>query len=144
MTSLRFRVQPAICVPGISVLQRRPRPHRGQLQQKRPLPWREDSDLAARRGRAPGIIPTGHHGNENFNARPKITQGYLAPWPIDMPPAWPERVDQADDGLELESLRLSVQRGRPFGQLEWQKDITRRLRLQSAALFVLRPRNTGM
>jgi putative transposase len=47
----------------------------------------------------------------------------LAAWPIDMPANWLERVNQTDDAPELEALRRSVQRGRPFGQPEWQKEI---------------------
>ena len=47
----------------------------------------------------------------------------LAAWPIDMPANWLERVNQTDDAQELEALRRSVQRGRPFGQPEWQKEI---------------------
>src|SRR5271157_1103572 len=39
----------------------------------------------------------------------------LAAWPIDMPANWLERVNQTDDAQELEALRRSVQRGRPFG-----------------------------
>ena len=45
----------------------------------------------------------------------------LAAWPIDMPANWLERVNQTDDAQELKALRRSVQRGRPFGQPEWQK-----------------------
>jgi putative transposase len=52
----------------------------------------------------------------------------LAAWPIDMPANWLERVNQTDDAQELEALRRSVQRGRPFGQPEWQKEIAQRLR----------------
>ena len=47
----------------------------------------------------------------------------LAAWPIDMPANWLERVNQTDDAQELEALPRSVQRGRPFGQPEWQKEI---------------------
>ena len=53
----------------------------------------------------------------------------LAAWPIDMPANWLERVNQTDDAQELEALRRSVQRGRPFGQPEWQKEIAQRLGL---------------
>ena len=53
----------------------------------------------------------------------------LAAWPIDMPANWLERVNQTDDAQELEALRRSVQRGRPFGQPEWQKEIAKRLGL---------------
>ena len=38
----------------------------------------------------------------------------LAAWPIDMPANWLERVNQTDDAQELEALRRSAQRGRPF------------------------------
>ena len=34
-----------------------------------------------------------------------------------------KRVNQADNDRELETLRRSVQRSRPFGQPEWQKQI---------------------
>ena len=56
----------------------------------------------------------------------------LAAWPIDMPANWLERVNQTDDAQELEVLCRSVQRGRPFGQPEWQKEIAKRLGLESA------------
>ena len=37
-----------------------------------------------------------------------------------------ERVSRTDNAQELEALRRSVQRGRPFGQPEWQKEIAKR------------------
>ena len=64
----------------------------------------------------------------------------LAAWPIDMPANWLERVNQTDDAQELEALRRSVQRGRPFGQPEWQKEIAKRLGLESAYRPTGRPR----
>ena len=67
----------------------------------------------------------------------------LAAWPIDMPANWLERVNQTDDAQELEALRRSVQRGRPFGQPEWQKQIAKRLGLESAYRPTGRPRRVG-
>ena len=67
----------------------------------------------------------------------------LAAWPIDMPANWLERVNQTDDAQELEALRRSVQRGRPFGQPEWQKEIAKRLGLESAYRPTGRPRKVG-
>ena len=67
----------------------------------------------------------------------------LAAWPIDMPANWLERVNQTDDAQELEALRRSVQRGRPFGQPEWQKEIAKRLGLESAYRPTGRPRRVG-
>ena len=55
----------------------------------------------------------------------------FATWPIEVPPDWLERVNRDDEVQELESLRLSVQRGRPFGPLEWEKEIAKRLGLES-------------
>jgi putative transposase len=47
---------------------------------------------------------------------------------------------QTDNEQVLESLRESVQRGRPFGQPEWQKGIAKRLGLESASRPTGRPR----
>jgi hypothetical protein len=49
-------------------------------------------------------------------------------------------VNQADDGRELEALRRCVQRGRPYGGPEWQKEIAKRLE----ALWVTRPEAVGL
>jgi putative transposase len=67
----------------------------------------------------------------------------LAAWPIDVPVNWLERVNQTDDEQELESLRRSVHRGRPFGRPEWQKVIAKRLGLESAYRPTGRPRKVG-
>ena len=67
----------------------------------------------------------------------------LAGWPIEVPANWLERVNQTDDEQELESLRRSVQRGRPFRQPEWQKEIARQLGLESAYRPTGRPRKVG-
>ena len=55
----------------------------------------------------------------------------LATWPIGRPPDWVERVNLTDDESELESLRQSIHRERPFGRPEWQKPIAKRLGLKS-------------
>ena len=67
----------------------------------------------------------------------------LVLWPIESPPDWVERVNQTDDERELESLRQSVQRGRPFGEQDWQKRIAKRLGLESAYRSSGRPRKMG-
>ena len=67
----------------------------------------------------------------------------LAAWPIERPTDWVERVDQTDNEKELESLRQSVQRGRPFGQPQWQKQIAKRLGLESAFRPSGRPAKIG-
>ena len=74
---------------------------------------------------------------------PGAERSLLAAWPIDMPANWLERVNQTDDAQELEALRRSVQRGRPFGQPEWQQEIAKRLGLESAYRPTGRPRRVG-
>ncbi len=67
----------------------------------------------------------------------------LAGWPIERPSDWVERVNLTDDESELESLRQSVHRGRPFGRQEWQKPIAKRLGLESAYRLSGRPPKMG-
>lgn len=67
-------------------------------------------------------------------------QALLAAWPIKRPAHWTHSVNEVENEKELESLRQSVQRGRPFGQPEWQKTIARRLGLESAYRPTGRPR----
>ncbi len=64
----------------------------------------------------------------------------LAAWPLEVPEDWLERVNRADNESELEALRRSVQRGRPYGATEWQKRIAKRLGLESAYRSPGRPR----
>jgi putative transposase len=64
----------------------------------------------------------------------------LAAWPLSVPGDWLERVNRADNEKELEALRRSVQRGRPYGASDWQRRITKRLGLESAYRPTGRPR----
>jgi len=63
----------------------------------------------------------------------------LAGGPLDLPKDWAERVNRADNEKELEALRRSVQRGRPYGAPEWQRRIAKRLGLEAAYRSVGRP-----
>jgi putative transposase len=45
----------------------------------------------------------------------------LAEWPIDKPAEWLDFVNGAIDEEELYRIRLSLVRGRPFGDPEWQE-----------------------
>ncbi|MCE5266347.1 MAG: transposase [Planctomycetaceae bacterium] len=71
----------------------------------------------------------------------------LAAWPVELPHDWLELVNRADNEQELDALRRSVQRGRPYGTTEWQERIAKLLGLQSAYRSPGRPsiarRNTG-
>ncbi len=63
----------------------------------------------------------------------------LAQWPLALPSDWLERANRPDSEKELEALRRSVQRGRPYGASGWQRRIAKRLRLQSAYRSAGRP-----
>ena len=64
----------------------------------------------------------------------------LANWPVELPADWIDRVNRAENEKELEALRRSVQRGRPYGAPEWQRRIAKRLGLESAYRSPGRPR----
>jgi putative transposase len=69
----------------------------------------------------------------------KEERSLLADWPIGRQSNWLEWVNQAETEKELESLRKSVQRGRPFGGPLWQEQIAKRLGLESAYRPIGRP-----
>jgi len=60
----------------------------------------------------------------------------LSRWPVAQPADWLRRVNAALTAGELESLRQSVQKGQPFGSLQWKQRTAKRLGLESS----LRPR----
>jgi putative transposase len=60
----------------------------------------------------------------------------LAPWPVPRPSDWLEWVNQPQSAAEVEALRRSVVRARPYGGDPWVERTARRLRLDST----LRPR----
>jgi putative transposase len=55
----------------------------------------------------------------------------LCPWPIPRPADWLARVNRALNKKDLDALRVSVTRGRPFGGEAWQKQAAKRLDLES-------------
>jgi putative transposase len=56
---------------------------------------------------------------------------WLASWPIETPRNWVDWVNQAQSAAELESLRESVRRGRPFGSGKWVRATAREFRLDT-------------
>lgn len=60
----------------------------------------------------------------------------LTAWPVEMPCNWLQRVNQAESEAELEALRTSLHRGRPFGSQAWTLATAQRLGLCNS----LRPR----
>jgi putative transposase len=60
----------------------------------------------------------------------------LNQWPVDPPRDWTAWVNRAETAAELDALRRSVKRGRPYGEASWQQETADQLDLQST----LRPR----
>ena len=69
------------------------------------------------------------------HSNPKLLD-FLSEWPLERPRRWIQWVNETDKEVELEDLRCSAQRGRPFGGEEWVARIAKRLGLEST----LRPR----
>lgn len=61
---------------------------------------------------------------------------WLSDWPMDFPRQWITQVNCLETGEELEALRTSVQRGRPFGEEAWVKRMAKQFGMEST----LRPR----
>jgi putative transposase len=61
---------------------------------------------------------------------------WLSEWPVERPRDWLARVNRAQTAAELEALRVSVQRGRPFGEEGWVRRMAKRFGMEST----LRPR----
>jgi REP-associated tyrosine transposase len=64
----------------------------------------------------------------------------LCAWPIPRPTDWVARVNRALTKKELEAVRTSVARGRPFGTESWQERTAKRLGLESTFRSRGRPR----
>ena len=64
----------------------------------------------------------------------------LSAWPLSCPDDWVERFNAAQSAAELEAIRRSIQRGRPYGQEGWAEQTARRLRLGQSLRPLGRPR----
>jgi putative transposase len=64
----------------------------------------------------------------------------LCDWPVQRPRNWRQWVNQPQTPEELEALRRSVIRGQPMGDIEWTKQITTALGLESTYRDRGRPR----
>jgi putative transposase len=67
----------------------------------------------------------------------------LSAWPLDRPRNWDKLLDERQAKLELESLRTSVNRGRPFGSETWAQRTARRLGLEFTLRQRGRPKKPG-
>jgi putative transposase len=64
----------------------------------------------------------------------------MEPWPVHRPGNWAKEVNAALADRDLEAVRLSVKRGRPFGGAAWVARAAERLGLASSLRDPWRPR----
>ena len=76
----------------------------------------------------------GHHG----------LPAWLCNWPIKRPRDWVDWVNQPQTPAELESLRNSVKRGRPYGSSSWVSSAAEALRLDGTLKPRGRPRHFSL
>lgn len=67
---------------------------------------------------------------------------FLSEWPMERPRNWVARVNQPETAGELEAVRTSVQRGRPFGSEAWVKRTAKRLGLEPTLRARGRPKDS--
>ena len=65
----------------------------------------------------------------------------LSMWPVKRPADWVERVNEPHLSAEIDSLRCSVRRGRPFGSELWVEQISKRLGLEFTLRSAGRPKS---
>lgn len=67
---------------------------------------------------------------------------WLSDWPVEQPRHWLTFANRAQSASELEALRLSVQRGRPFGEDAWVKRMATRFGMESTLRLRGRPKGS--
>jgi putative transposase len=65
---------------------------------------------------------------------------FLTDWPMERPQNWIELVNAPENASELDDLRSSVQRGRPFGSADWAVVTAKQLGLESTMKSRGRPK----
>jgi putative transposase len=74
--------------------------------------------------------------------RDRRARAFLSEWPVSRPRNWVVRVNQPQTEGELQAVRQSVQRGRPFGSETWVGRMAKRLGLESTLRPRGRPKNS--
>jgi putative transposase len=67
----------------------------------------------------------------------------LCPWPVDRPKNWSKLLQEKIPEKELEKVRISVKRGRPFGSESWVLRAADRLGLGFTLRPIGRPKVSG-
>jgi putative transposase len=71
---------------------------------------------------------------------PPELRAILSPWPVERPADWARHVNRPLTGKELDRVRASLERGRPFGDDDWAAKTIRRLGLEHTVRPEGRPR----
>jgi putative transposase len=64
----------------------------------------------------------------------------LSPWPVQRPANWTARVNAPLTAKELDRVRVSIERGRPYGSDEWVPQMVKELGLEHTVRPEGRPR----
>jgi putative transposase len=57
----------------------------------------------------------------------------LWPWPVERPAKWAARVNARLTTKELDRVRVSIERGRPYGEEKWVRETVKDLGLEQTA-----------
>jgi putative transposase len=70
----------------------------------------------------------------------RALRAILSPWPIKRPSNWTARVNMPLTAKELERVRLSIERGQPYGEDDWVRRTVQKLGLMHTVRPEGRPR----
>ena len=67
----------------------------------------------------------------------------LSPWPVERPANWTARVNAPLTAKELDRVRVSIERGQPYGDEEWVRQTVKNLGLEHTVRPEGRPRKAN-
>jgi putative transposase len=67
----------------------------------------------------------------------------LSPWPVERPANWTARVNAPLTAMELYRVRVSIERGRPYGEEKWVRETVKELGLEHTVRPEGRPRKAS-
>jgi putative transposase len=68
-------------------------------------------------------------------------QKLLSPWPVETPNDYLDWLNEREDDNQLEAMRLSVNKGKPYGEGSWLENTVAKFKLHSTLRGSGRPRN---
>ena len=72
-----------------------------------------------------------------------LYRGLLSPWPVERPANWTARVNAPLTSKELDRVRVSIERGRPYGEETWVRETVKELGLEQTVRPEGRPRKAS-